>query len=99
NPSFLVEHPNHQFLYAVHNSPGQPDNSVSAFAIDRKSGKLTHLNKVESRGEGPAHIALDATSKWLAVANYGTGSVAILPVRPDGTLGAAVAFDQHQDSN
>src|SRR6185503_14928243 len=89
---------NHRFLYSVHNNRGLPDNSVSAFAIDRKSGKLTELNKVDARGEGPAHVSLDRTNKWLAVSNYGSGTVATLPVRPDGTLGPAVGFDQHQDS-
>jgi 6-phosphogluconolactonase len=59
NPSFLVEHPNHRYLYAVNNNRGLPENTVTAFSIDRKSGKLTFLNKVDSRGEGPAHAASD----------------------------------------
>src|SRR5436305_879787 len=69
NPSFLAEHPNHRFLYAVNEGGGT--NSVSAFAIDAKSGKLTFLNEVPSGGNGPCHLALDHTGKWLGVANYG----------------------------
>jgi len=98
NPSFLAEHPNHRFLYAVHNNRGLPDNSVSAFSIDRNTGKLTFLNKVDAAGEGPAHVTLDRTNHWLAVSNYGSGTVAILPVRPDGTLGSVVSSDQHKES-
>src|SRR3954471_5933291 len=51
NPSFLAEHPNHKFLYAVNEGGGA--NSVSAFAIDSKTGKLTPLNSVTSGGNGP----------------------------------------------
>ena len=98
NPSFLVVHPNHRYLYAVNNNRGLPENTVSAFSIDRKSGKLALLNKVDSRGEGPAHAALDHTAKWLAVTNYGTGTVAILPVMADGKLGSAMAVDQHEET-
>jgi 6-phosphogluconolactonase len=97
NPSFLAEHPNHRFLYAVNNNPGQPGNTVSAFAIDHKTGMLTALNRVDAKGEGPCHLTLDATGKWVAVANYGSGSIAILPVGADGKLGEAVAFDQQSE--
>src|SRR5436190_14910288 len=97
NPTFLAVHPNQRFLYTVNNLPGKPGNTVSGFAIDRKTGKLTALNQVEPGGEGPSHLTLDRTGKWLAVANYGTGSVAIMPVAADGRLGAPVSFDQQKD--
>lgn len=86
SPSFLAEHPNHKFLYAV--NEGRPA-KVSAFAIDAKSGKLTPLNDVPSGGNGPCHLAVDKTGKWLAVANYGDGTMAMIPVQPDGKLGEA----------
>lgn len=94
NPSFLVVSPNGRYLYAA-NEVGAADDTVSAFAIDAKSGKLAPLNHASSRGSAPCHLALDKTGKWLAVANYASGSVAILPVLPDGKLGEAVAVDQH----
>jgi 6-phosphogluconolactonase len=99
NPAFLAEHPTHRFLYAVNNSPGQPENTVSAFAIDSKSGKLALLNKIPSRGQGPSHLGVDHSGRWLAVANYASGSVALLPVHADGKLSEAVAFHQHVDSS
>jgi len=102
NPSFLAVHPNQRFLYAVNEVSryeGQAAGSVSAFAIDRATGTLTLLNRVSSRGGGPCHLSIDATGKWLFVANYGGGSVAAFPLQPDGKLGEASAFFQHAGSS
>jgi 6-phosphogluconolactonase len=96
NPSFLAVSANGRFLYAVNEVGGK--GMVSAFSIDRAAARLTLINQVSSKGGGPCHLALDATGRWLAVANYGTGSVAVLPVGADGKLGEAAAFDQHRGS-
>jgi 6-phosphogluconolactonase len=96
--SFLVVHPNGHYLYAV-NEAGKDDDTVSAFAIDAKSGKLTLLNSVSARGSSPCHLSLDKTGRFLAVANYANGSVAVLPVMPDGRLATAAGFDQQQGSS
>ena len=97
HPSYLLVHPNHRFLYAVneHESKTEPGNTVSAFAMDTKTGKLRFLNRVSSKGIGPCHIAIDKTGKFLAVGNFGSGSVATLPIHSDGSLGEASAFIQH----
>jgi 6-phosphogluconolactonase len=98
NPSFLAVHPNHRFLYAVNevsNYKGQKSGAVSAFAIDRATGKLTLLNEVASRGADPCYITVDKTGKYVLVANYTGGSVAVFPVLADGRLGEASAFIQH----
>lgn len=98
NPSFLVVHPNHRFIYAVNevsNYKGQKSGAVSAFAIDRATGKLTLLNQVASRGGDPCYISLDKSGKHVLVANYGGGSVAVFPVLEDGRMGEASAFVQH----
>lgn len=102
SPSFLAVHPNQRFLYAVNEVSkyeGRDAGSVSAFAIDRATGKLTLLNRVSSRGGGPCHVSLDASGRWLFVANYGGGSVAAFPVQDDGRLGEASAFFQHAGSS
>lgn len=100
NPSFLVVHPNHQVLFAVNeNGSATVMGSVSAFSIDAKTGKLTPLNWVSSKGGAPCFLALDGTAKWLAVTNYASGSVAVLPVGADGKLGEASAFVQQQGSS
>jgi 6-phosphogluconolactonase len=98
NPSFLVVHPNHRFLYAVNevgNYQGQKSGGVSAFVIDRATGKLTLLNEVASGGADPCYITIDQTGKFVLVANYTGGSISVFPIQPDGSLGAASAFVQH----
>ena len=89
HPGFLAIHPNHRYLYAVNEIPeynGQRSGSVSAFTIDHQTGKLTLLNKVPSGGSGPTHLAVDKTGKYVLVANYVAGSVALLPIHADGRL-------------
>ncbi|MFY9743912.1 MAG: lactonase family protein [Candidatus Sulfotelmatobacter sp.] len=98
NPSFLAVHPNQRFLYAVNeisNYEGQKSGAVSAFSIDHASGKLTLLNQVASRGTDPCYITVDKTGKYVLVANYTSGSIAVFPIREDGSLGEASAFVQH----
>jgi 6-phosphogluconolactonase len=98
NPSFLAVHPNRRFLYAVNevgNYKGQKSGAVSAFAIDRETGKLTLLNQVASGGSDPCYITLDKTGKYVLVANYTGGSISAFPVLEDGRLGEASAFVQH----
>lgn len=98
SPSFLAIHPNRRFLYAaneIDNYNNQKGGAVSAFAIDPNTGKLTFINKVSSRGAGPCHLVVDKTGRNVIVANYGGGSVAVLPVKQDGSLGEASAFVQH----
>ena len=106
NPSFLVTDPQHRFLYAVTemgNEPGadsyRHNGSISSYAINRKNGALTFLNKVDSLGGGPCHLVVDETGKMLFVANYGSGSVASFAIEADGSIGAKTGFDQHTGSS
>ena len=102
SPSYLAIHPNHRFLYAVaevNNFGGKKSGAVSAFSIDRSTGKLTLLNQVSSRGSGPCHVMVDPTGKTLLVANYDSGSVAALPVGQDGRLREASAAIQHHGTS
>jgi 3-carboxymuconate cyclase len=100
NPSWISIHPSKKYLYAI-NEMTNPDgsrSSVTAFAIDAATGNLTQLNSVSSEGAGPAHMSLDAAGKFIFVANYGGGSISVLPVREDGSLGAAVDVHQNTDA-
>lgn len=102
NPSFLAIDPTRRFLYAVNEVgefSGIKCGAVSAFAIDPKSGNLTLLNQQPCHGAGPCHLAVDRQGKNALVANYGGGSVAVMPIEPDGRLGAATAFIQHEGSS
>ena len=98
NPSFVALHPNGRFLYAVNelqNYEGKNSGGVSAFSVDRETGKLTFLNEVRSRGGDPCYIVVDKAGKHVLVANYTGGSVAVFPIDDSGKLGAASAFVQH----
>jgi 6-phosphogluconolactonase len=102
NPSFLAIHPNRKFLYAVgeiDDFQGGKTGGVSAFAIDPKTGGLKLLNQKASQGKGPCHVNVDATGRDVLVANYGSGSVACLPVKADGTLDDASSAIQHSGSS
>lgn len=102
SPSFLALNPKAPFLYAVNEVNKFQDKAsggVTAFAIDRATGKLTELNAQPSGGAGPCHVAVDATGSSVLVANYGGGSVSAYPIQRDGGLGAAASFIQHRGSS
>lgn len=101
NPSFLAFHPSGRFLYAVSEVRDFEPNAgaVSAFAIDPKTGALTLLNQQSSKGPGPCHLSLDKDGKNVLVANYGGGSVAVLPVQADGRLKTSSTLLQHLGSS
>jgi len=98
NPSFFEVDLKRRLLFAaneVNQFEGRPTGAVSAFSIDPATGRLTLLNQRPSMGTGPCHVVLDNENRNLLVANYGGGSVAVLPVGPDGQLGAATDVVQH----
>ena len=97
NPSFLEIHPTGQFLYAVSEAGGA--GSVSAYAIEADTGNLKLLNKQPSGGAGPCHVSIDHMGKNLLVANYGSGSASVIPIKPDGRLGKSTGFVQHAGSS
>jgi len=102
NPSFLTVDPNHNYLYAVNeidNFKSGHTGAVSAFAIDRVNARLTFLQQVSSLGADPAHLSLDKTGRYLLVANYTSGNIAVFPVESDGHLGPRSAFVQHAGSS
>ena len=102
NPTFLALHPNGHFLYAANEISkwnGRGGGSVSAYAIEPETGKLTLLNQQSSVGSGPAHLTVDRAGKNVLVANYGGGSVAALPIKADGSLAESSSFIQHTGSS
>jgi 6-phosphogluconolactonase len=102
NPSFLAIHPNHKYLYAaneVGDFAGGHAGAVSAFALDARTGKLTFLNQVSSQGADPCYLVVDSTGRNVLVANYGSGTVAVIRLEKDGRLGAASSVIQHSGSS
>jgi 6-phosphogluconolactonase len=101
NPSFLTVHPNHQSLYAVSEDPlslGPPlDHAsyVSAFAVDHATGKLRLLNTVPTGGTSTCYVSMDKTGRFVLMANFGSGSISVVRVKDDGSLGEQTAFVQH----
>jgi len=95
NPSFLALHPSGGYLYAVGETGGAKGGAVSAFSIDRMTGRLSLLNQVSSLGSGPCHLAVDKTGRYVIVVNYGSGSTAAFALREDGALGDSTALLQH----
>jgi 6-phosphogluconolactonase len=101
NPSYLAPDARQRFLYAVNELKTyeeRPGGSVSAFAIKPGSGELELLNRQPTFGGDPCHVLVDERRRHLFVANFMTGSVAVYPIRGDGSLGEASDFVQHLGS-
>jgi 6-phosphogluconolactonase len=99
SPAWLAFDPTKTHLYVANeiaNFQGTMSGSVSAFTIDRSNGRLALLNAVSSQGAGPAHLSVHPSGRYVLVANYGGGSVAVLPIRSNGELGSATDFKQDQ---
>ncbi len=94
DPSWVAVHPSGKFLYAA-NEAGKAS-TVSAFAIDAKNGKLTILNQLPSLGEDPCYLSFDKTGKYVLVANYSSGTIAVFPILADGRLGEHTAMLKDQ---
>jgi 6-phosphogluconolactonase (cycloisomerase 2 family) len=82
NPSLFTLSRDNTRLYAVHGGR----NLLSAFSIDRSSGRLSLLNQQDCGGNNPVDSALDPTERFLVVGNYGSGTVAVMPIAEDGRL-------------
>jgi len=97
NPSFIEIHPNGKYLYAVSESGGS--GSVSAYSIDPETKNLKLLNTRPSGGSGPCHVNTDHAGKNVLVANYGSGSASVIPVKSDGSLAEPTGFVQHEGAS
>jgi 6-phosphogluconolactonase len=102
SPSWLALDPSGRFLYAaneIDDHDAEKSGAVSAYAVDGATGALTLLNAQSSRGAHPCHLSLDRAGTHLIVANYTAGNLAVLPIGPDGKLGAATQVIQHSGSS
>ena len=92
SPSCLAVNKQRTRMYSANETDHQGENgegTVSAFAIHPQSGQLKLLNTVRSGGAGPTYVSVHPSGRFLLVANYFGGSVAVLPILEDGRLGKA----------
>lgn len=92
SPSCLALNEGGTRLYSANETDKVGDNkegTASSFAINQANGKLELLNTVSTGGAGPTYVSVHPGGKHLLVANYFGGSVAVLPILPDGRLGSA----------
>ncbi|MEU9336143.1 lactonase family protein [Streptomyces sp. NPDC048290] len=80
DPSFLALAPTGGMLYAVSETT---DGAVAAYRVENDTPELAG-RPVPVGGSGPTHLTVYAGH--VLTANYGSGSVSAVPLRPDGTL-------------
>lgn len=95
NPSFLAVANNEKNVYSVGEVNG---GAVLSYQFDKKTGMLTTLNSQSSGGDNPCHLSLDKSNRWCFVGNYSSGTLSVLPILPDGTLGKASQTIAHEGS-
>lgn len=98
DPSYVALGPNHTLyaINAIYEFQDQPTGSVSAFSIDPHTGGLTLINQQSSQGKRPAFIWVESSQRYVLVANFGEGSVAIYSIKEDGGIGEATDVVQHK---
>lgn len=101
NPGYLWAHPAAAFVYAaseIDDFGGKPEGCVTGLEWDRRGARLTQIGQVSSGGSGPAWVRGDGSGRWLLVANYVEGNVAVLPILLDGSPGTPACAVRHEGS-
>jgi len=100
NPSFLAVSPNQKYVYAVNENADSTHHTVTghiaAFSFNKANGQLSFINKQQSGGKHPCYVTIDKTGKWIFAGNYSSGSLAVLPVKANGSLDSAKQIIQHE---
>lgn len=97
NPSYLAIAPGDQYVYAVHeNARDGNGGEVAAFSFDKKTGSLQFINQQVTGGDHPCYVETDKTGKWVFAGNYTSGSLSVLPVQPNGGVGAFTTHIVHE---
>ncbi len=96
NPSYLALSPDLKSVYAISEFGEDTIGMVYSYAYDAGTGSLTFRNKESAGGRGPCYVSVDKTGKYVFTANYGSGSLAAVPILPDGSLGSEVQAIYHK---
>lgn len=86
NPSWLTVSSDHKYVYAVNETNGSNPGRVTAYSFDKEKGTLHFLNTTASGGDDPCYLATSSDNKWLAVANYTSGTASMFPINEDGSV-------------
>jgi 6-phosphogluconolactonase len=99
NPSFVTVSPGEKYVYAIHeDGKNGKGGEISAFSFDKANGTLTLINRQPTEGDHPCYVEIDKTGKWIFAGNYSSGSLSVLPVNADGSLGAPTTHINHTGS-
>ena len=100
NPSFIAVSPDERFVYSVKENAAAngKGGEITAFSFDNVNGTLSYINEQPSGGDHPCYVTVDKTGRWVVAGNYSSGSLTVLPVLADGSLGNAVSVIQHSGS-
>lgn len=99
SPSWLAQSPNKNVIYVANeltDYQGLKSGAVSAWEMNRSTGKLKQLSIAPSRGGAPCHVITDPNGKYVYVANYFGGNVARFPIKLDGSIAESDKFVQHE---
>lgn len=86
NPSYLTLSKDEKYVYAVNENSGAEPGELSSFALDKKKGELTFLNKQPTNGFAPCYVAIDSAGKNVITANYAGGNLSVFKTSGDGSL-------------
>lgn len=81
-PSYMALSKDKKFIYAI-----TEGGNISAYAYKGPDEAPGLINKQTSGAKGPIHISVDKNSRYVFASNYDGGSLTVLPVRNDGSLG------------
>jgi 6-phosphogluconolactonase len=86
NPSYLTISQDQKYVYAVNETNGANPGRVTAYSFNKKNPSLQFINTTASGGDDPCYLETTSDNKWLAVANYSSGTAAIFPINKDGSV-------------
>jgi 6-phosphogluconolactonase (cycloisomerase 2 family) len=99
NPSFITLSPNGNFLYACTDTKLKEHGSISAFAIDSLTGKITFINKQTTGGQNPVHLVVDSTNNFVIVSNYSDSGIATFECNSNGSLNPYIRLIEFEGSS
>jgi 6-phosphogluconolactonase len=93
DPNFIAIHPSNNFLFCVNtdqSAEGKKYDAATSFKINPEDGSLQRLNQVPTHGKGACHISIDREGNWVFISHYSSGTMSVLPVLANGTLGDTI---------